>query len=313
MILRHEKTFDAVLTGICIEIGLTEAAHLMAVFLKWSLTKTSIVWAIVTFVFWIVLIALLLVRWYPDRQGKAKNKTHEKEKIRKRLTSEPYSTLQQGLVVAFFFSVLLQMIFIWTEQGLALLGDMTIETVQSFLVSDGIYTLNPLTGQPYQMGLPFRLEILCLPTLYAVLCKLFAITPELLVWRIIPVVVLAVSYLAYYQLAWLLFQKDRTKRCLFLLMVSAILWFGDYMAEMDGFQLLHCGYRGTAIRAGILIPCTIYMCLKKKWVSAMLCILAEACIVWTFYGLGACLLVTAVLFLLPVLERTIRGRRKANG
>ena len=76
---------------------------------------------------------------------------------------------------------------------------------------------------------------------------------------------------------------------------------------MDGFQLLYCGYRGTAIRNGILVPFVISMCLEKRYRSAILGILAEACITWTFYGLGVCAAVTGILFLL---QRLCRGREE---
>ena len=74
-----------------------------------------------------------------------------------------------------------------------------------------------------------------------------------------------------------------------LILVSVLIWCGDYMVSMDGFQLLHCGYRPTAVRGGILVPFTLSMGLQKKWTSAILAILAEACIVWTLYGMGVCL------------------------
>lgn len=72
---------------------------------------------------------------------------------------------------------------------------------------------------------------------------------------------------------------------------------------MDGFSLLYCGYRGVTVRNLVLIPYVFSLGLRKRWKTVLLCILAEACIVWTLYGLGAGLLTAAGLFLAE------RGRR----
>ena len=59
-----------------------------------------------------------------------------------------------------------------------------------------------------------------------------------------------------------------------------------------------------------LIACLM----EKKYFGAVLCILAEACIVWTLYGAGVCLLITAAWVvlrkLLPLLENKLAARRE---
>ena len=93
-----------------------------------------------------------------------------------------------------------------------------------------------------------------------------------------------------------------------LFVISVLFWCGDYLDVMDGFLLLHSGYRGVSVRNGILLPFTLGMCLKKKWKVSVLAILAEACIVWTLYGLGACLLVVVVMLLIDLWVRAKEGR-----
>ena len=97
-----------------------------------------------------------------------------------------------------------------------------------------------------------------------------------------------------------------------LILVAVLIWCGDYMVSMDGFQLMHCGYRGTAIRNGILVPFALSMCLQKKWKSAVLAILAEACIVWTLYGMGVCLLMTVIMLVLSLTAGRREGRTCRN-
>ena len=87
------------------------------------------------------------------------------------------------------------------------------------------------------------------------------------------------------------------KRICFLIVVAALIWAGTYFYVMDGFQVMYCGWTGTAIRNGVLLPWLMSVCLRKKWGYALLCILAEACIVWTFYGMGVCLVVVVGMIL----------------
>lgn len=186
-----------------------------------------------------------------------------------------------------------QLIFICAGDTMYREKDMTVETVGSFLVSDTVYQVNPMTGMPYLEGMPLRWKILCLPTLYGSLCRLTGLRPELVVWTIVPVAVLAGSYTAFAVLGKALFPEDGKKRACFLMTVAVLLWVGAYGYGMDGFGVLCCGWRGTTIRNAVILPWLLSLCIRKKWLGALLCILAEACIAWTFYGLGACAAVVA--------------------
>lgn len=60
------------------------------------------------------------------------------------------------------FLILLQILRILTGNRMWLTGDMTVETVNTFLRENAVYTVNPLTGTAYSMGMSLRLKILCL-------------------------------------------------------------------------------------------------------------------------------------------------------
>ena len=197
-----------------------------------------------------------------------------------------------GLALVFILLVIYQTVTITSGNSVFRDGDMTVETVESFLATDGVYLVNPLTGQSYETGVPLRIRILCLPTLYGILCRIFGLGTAELVWKLVPLLVLFMSYMAFWTLAKALFgeDKDKGKRVLFIALVAALFCVGDYMYGMDGFGLLHCGYRGVTIRGGILLPYTFGLALRHKWRLVFFCVLAEACIVWTLYGMGACLL-----------------------
>lgn len=287
--------------GFCVLIGATEVFHLVAVFGGWSVSLIAFLW--VGFISVLTIgtgILLLTVR-------KSKTTRRSKSAISKEMS---ISWAEQLLAGAFALSVVFQIIMIMTGNRNCDTKDMTLEMVRTFLVQDQIYDVNPLTGQPYTAGVPLRLQILCLPSLYAFLCRVTGLDAELVVCRVVPVTVLIVSYFAYSIPGKILFGRDRTGRLLMLFVISVLYWCGDYMESMDGFLLLHSGYRGVSIRNGILFPFTLGMCLQKNWKVSVLAILAEACIVWTLYGLGACLLVVVVMF---VIHLWIRVRERRGG
>jgi hypothetical protein len=216
------------------------------------------------------------------------------------------------LLGAFVAVLASQIVFLILQPVVYLEGDMTVETVASFLESNAIYKVNPLTGQAYTQGLPLRIQILGLPTLYGALADLFSVPARLLVAKIVPVAVLLIAYAAFATIGVAFFGKEKRKVIGFLLVVAALFWAGSYAESMDGFALLYCGYRATTIRNTILVPWTVSLCMRGKWLTAFLAVAAEACITWTLYGMGVCLLVVAVMGIATLVRVPFLRRQKAG-
>lgn len=284
---------DCILTGGIICIGLAEAAHLTAVVLGWSFSRCVKIFNTSAVLLCVLAVFVLII------SGKS---MANKEKYKS----------NRLLWLPFMAVVIAQLWYVTTMQSVYIAGDMTLETVCSFLESDAVYMVNPLTGGEYVSGMPFRLKILCLPTLYGSLCRGMGIAPQQLVYGIIPAFVLVGSYLAYGTVAKYLFPEDGTKRGMFMLMVAVLFSAGDYMFGMDGFGVLHSGFRGVTIRGAILLPYTFGLMLRRKYKMALLCVLAEACIVWTLYGCGACLLVFGVMLVLDRIMKRYADRRNGE-
>jgi hypothetical protein len=266
---------DRLITGWIIVIGLAEAVHLAAAFLNRSFSD-----AVLWFEIGVTVLTLAsTVFGIRHSSGRKKSDFHS-------------TSLLAGLFLAFVLLVVWQLVTVMSTGNVYREGDMTAETVESFLATDGIYKVNPLTGQAYESGIPLRIRILCLPTLYGILCRIFGMGATEVVWKYVPLVVLCLSYSAFWILAKILFggEKERDKRLLFMVCVAAIFCVGDYMYGMDGFGLLHCGFQGVTIRNTVLLPYVVGQALRRRWKAAVLCILAEACMVWTLYGVGACVL-----------------------
>jgi membrane-bound ClpP family serine protease len=80
------------------------------------------------------------------------------------------------------------------------------------------------------------------------------------------------------------------------------------MPGVDGFDVFYGGFRGVTIRAAVLLPYLLSCLMDRKYTGVILCILAEACIVWTLYGAGVCLLVTVAWLILGALVSQFRKR-----
>lgn len=284
---------DALLTGELILTGLAVTAHVAAVFTGQSFSRCMVIFLGILGA--ALLLTAVLFLFCGMARGRKKGSEGEGQPAAN-AKSRPDSA-EMFLTGIFWVLVVSQLLWLLWNAGTYAKGDMTVETVGSFLQTDSLYRVNPMTGQAYGEGIPNRLKILCLPTLYGFFCRLSGLSPESVVTAAVPVWVFVSSYAAFSCVAKCLFPESRKKRLCFLIAIVIVMWAGCGFHSMDGFSLLYCGYRGVTIRNLVLIPWLLSLCLRKKWKMTVLCILAEAGIVWTFYGMGACLLTAAGLFL----------------
>lgn len=278
---------DKLIVGWLTVIGLAEAAHLAAVFLGWSFSKVVRFFVIESMALALVLGGIYL--WDKLRAAGGKGKRKKKGGIdTKKSGTSGITPLRFGMGLVFSLLVIWQIVTIVSGDAVYRTGDMTVETVESFLKTDKVYEVNPLTGRAYESGIPLRIKILGLPTLYGTLCSLFDLSGMDLVWKYIPVMVLLLSYMAFWLIGKALFDGERKldKRLLFMVFTAAVFCVGDYLYGMDGFGLLHCGFQGVTIRNAVLVPYTFSLALRRKWRPAALVVLAESCIAWTLYGMG---------------------------
>lgn len=285
---------DALPAGELILTGLAVTAHLAAVFTGQSFSRCRILFS------GILGAALFFAAgmWFFCLVKAFMEKKHKNEKGIKKP-----DRVERILMGIFLMLALAQLVYLLWNAGIYTRGDMTVETVGSFLRTDSVYGVNPMTGQAYTAGIPSRLKILCLPTLYGFISSLSGLAPDIVVTAAVPAWIFVSSYAAFFCVGQSLFPGSRKQRSCFMITVVALIWAGSRLYGMDGFNLLYCGYRGVTIRNLVILPYLISLCLRRRWKLGVLCVLAEACIVWTFYGLGVCVLTAAGLFLAE------RGRR----
>lgn len=302
--MRKRDSFaDITVLFFIMVIGAAEAAHLFGVFFHRSVSVCTMIFGML-----MVLAAVVLAFFTAFKVRKTAAREQEREGRHR------FSPCERLLLVLFAGMVVSQILFMIMGKNVYIQGDMTVETVTSFLETDAVYQVNPMTGRAYEGGLPSRIAILCLPTLYAALSSFFHVRPDILILYVVPVITLLCCYGAYSCLAESLFPDDRSRRLCFLIMIALLIWIGSYGYGMDGFGLLFSGWRGVTIRNTILIPYAVSLCLRRKYTYLPLCVLAELCIVWTLYGMGACLIVISGMTLTDFLKRRKRaGKEAADG
>ncbi len=281
---------DWLITLEIIIIGLAEAAHLCGLFFGWPFSRCTLLLGGLVLAAGVVGICFWAVRQKSGSVGRRRKAPLGRDKPMG--AERAVGGLELFLYALFLLLVLSQLIFIRIGDTVYMERDMTVETVGSFLAADGIYRVNPMTGLPYQVGMPLRLKILCLPTLYGSLCRATGFDLVTVVRFIVPEITLISSYAAFSALGHCLFPQDRKRHACFLAVAALLIWTGIYGYGTEGFNLLCYGWRGEAIRNCVLIPWLVSLLLRRKWPGVVLCILAEACMVWTLYGGGVCAALT---------------------
>lgn len=279
----------------CILTG--EAVHLGALFTGQPFHIFSAVYGIALGVGFLTALIFSGIRF-------AKKKKNPFCKFRKPERTEGLWMLLTGILI---LSQCVFHIFLHTAD---MTYDIVPETVSTMLSSDTIYEINPMTGSAYRSGMPMRLKILALPGIYAAFCRWFRLSPQLVVHEIVPVFVLILNYTVLAEWGRYFYPEKKKQRILFLLIAALLLQFGNYAAETASYGLFHMGYRGEVFCLCVLYPYLLLKCLKREKRAVVLCLIAEAGLVWTLYGLGAGVLICATVGLSSLIVKMTDGRRK---
>ncbi len=140
--------------------------------------------------------------------------------------------------------------------------DIMIETVRTTLSTDTINEYNPLTSQPYSLGLIASRKLISLPTYYSYICRIYGIDETLLLFVFLTSQTIMCTYFACIQtMAPML--RNRRKTLIFGVFLGALLLSGDYFSGAIGEKLLWYGYAGDTIVAGVMLPYIMYI--ATRW------------------------------------------------
>lgn len=278
---------DIMILGILSSVITVELIYVAVIFVGNS--SFGLFATLSSFALALMLIAIVVVGVMSANGEKKKNMVVIKNDGHKIAAAQfPLYAVAAGAVILF------QIIWNYYLQEPYRETDIMAETVQSMLSDGSIHQMNPMTGSAYTAGMPLRLKLLVLPALYAAIVKWTGLPVQTVLYEIIPMFVLIFSYLIYSRLAVYLFPGQGRKQCIFMFLTALIYQFGDYAPVTESFRVLHTGYSGESIRAAVILPFALLACLKRKWWQACLCIIVEACIVWTLYGMGYTVIIVLV-------------------
>lgn len=216
------------------------------------------------------------------------------------------------LIISLFFSALA--LFITLRGKIYLSGDQTVETVNSFLSSNEMYSVNPLTGLPYDGDHPSRLDYMFLPFFYALLCRTFDLSAMKLLYHIIPAVYAVCAFSLFVTVGDAFFferagESDlsgvypKTKVTLFYMICVFLLFCCGSAAGSISFNLFHSGFRSGSFLILLLVNYCLALCIKKRWAACLIPIVLEPLAASTKFGIGACFVMTASLFVISKIRK----------
>ena len=198
-------------------------------------------------------LGFIMILWNKLRSKKAAD-SEEKKKLPWRKGDK----FMYAIMMVIFVLLVVRMIL-----GLDLLrDDIVLETVNTTLQTDTMYTYHPLTGMMMDGGMIASKKIVTLPLFYAAIAKLTGMIPYQLLYLVVNIWVMTCSYYA----CMLLFAKvttiTRGKIYAYWVVYGLLLLAGDYHEGALTYRLLYQGYEGATICFGVLMPYLLYVILS---------------------------------------------------
>lgn len=294
-------------SGSVIILALSGFINALAVLTHMTVSKGGKLFCISSGIFFIISALIILISCIKTSKSKKKPARNSNA------TSLDKKTVCLAIIAVIVS--LVQLISVAQGHRISYSGDQTVETVVSFISTDNIYSVDPLTGLPYLNGYPFRLSLQCLPFLYSVLCNTFSIAPTVMVWQIMPTFWLVCGYCTIIRLTDSLFKKNHYKLIMFL-SFEFILYCTDAAAGATGFEIFHRGYSSVMVLELLLIYWTIGSVLSRNSLTVLLTIAIEPLVASTRFGVGACFFIAAICIILsriPLVRRINAALEERTG
>ena len=281
---RIEKMIIWLVTGLWVLLGCAEAAHLITLITNKSLQTYTALCGIFVLAGLLAYIGIF-VFWY------RRNKDGLRDQ--RKFQASPYMVV---------FAILAGMtIFHFWKGYVPDLQDAVYEITIGNVHTNSIMSVHPFMGNEAEASMPMRMQILGLSSLYSALITVSQQSTYIIMCKVVPVIVWCFSILLFGLFAEKLFSENVHKRWLFLSLIAFLYIVTSGSEGLAGERLFYAGFSGETIRGVLLMPYTLYVCWQKKWLLAVLAVLAEVCLVWTTYGIGYCLLITVCMFLVHLL------------
>ena len=140
-------------------------------------------------------------------------------------------------------------------------GDLSVETVNTITVTNNFFDYDYATGQIRESALTLKEKFNVLPLFYSYLTDVFKENASIVVFRCVPMWVLALSFMSYGLWAEMLFGNDEKKslrEALFLVGVGMINLCGTFSENSIFYYQSMKGFSSNTFCYTIIIPFTIY-------------------------------------------------------
>ncbi len=267
-------------TGLWVILGCAEAAHLITLITDRSLQTYTQLCGIFVAAGMLVYVGILC--WMHRKWPKPERINLERK------------VLWQGVL----FAALTVLTLVHFLQGYVpdlqdAVYDITIGNVESGRIME----VHPFLGQAGGSGMPLRMKILGLSSLYSSLITISQQSIYMIMCKMVPIVIWCCTMLVYQAFGEKLFPHNREKRWLFLSMIALFLLITSKSTGLAGYRVFFAGFSGETIRGVLLMPYALYVSWQRKWLLAVLSIVVEACLVWTTWGIGYCTVIVVCMLL----------------
>lgn len=276
------------ITGLWILIGCTEAAHLITIMTDRSLQTYTALCGVFVPAGLLVYVGLLLF-------GGRRRKESVKAGVVPKSKKESADGIQKSPFMLLFAVFAVMTVYHFCRGYVPELQEAVYEITLGNVESGSIMSVHPFLGTVTEASMPMRMRILGLSSLYSALITISQQSPYIIMCKVVPLLVWGLSILLYLAFAEEMFPENVHKRWLFVSMVALIYLATSGSDGLVGQEIFYAGFAGETIRGALLMPYTLYVCWQKKWHLAILAVLAEACLVWTTFGIGYCLLIAGCM------------------
>lgn len=305
-------------SGTIILIIFTGALNALTVFMNMSISKAGKLFCIGLGIILLLSILMTALNYIISKKHK-KSDANQKPTYNSSVAADNQQPIITNKVLPLMIIAIViaiaQIVTVSLGKNIPYSGDQTLETVVSFINTDYVYSVDPLTGLPYLNGYPFRLSLQCLPFLYSLICKFFALEPIRVVWNIMPAFWLVCGYLSIIRISNSLFKKMSLK-LLMLIFFEFLLWCSNVAYGATGFNVFHVGYSAMTVLELLLIYWTFDMLISQNIPVAILAIIVEPMVASTKFGIGACFFITILYLIiskLPFIKRLTRILEEKEG
>ncbi len=328
LITKDRSSFsESFALGYLLNLCIAGAAHILTVFRGKPLADAVRIYAILLIVFasigYFSVLFVRLRRGLKSVPEKPAQKNPSKNTAAESVSGKGGAASAKGgpasrlfLPAAFCVGILicLHLILLFLPGTLSVFSDPTAEMTASLLGDQAPFSRSFLTGLPYQNGLPSRIRLLSLPTYYAILCRVFDVSPDLLLFRILPFFHYAVALAALHAPARALFpeKEKRPERLIFFTAALLLLTGTGFSASPEAFGSLRCAWSASFLLCMVLIPFLVSALSRKNFLTALVPVAAEAVLLWTWFGAGSCALIYGGYVLLILASRLLNRRGAAK-